>query len=115
MTKQSSKEKSASDLISQHEKEIAAETQRWNHIKKHGCSDPLYPDGCNMNLVRNHIIYHISEMRKLQNEPAQLSMFDPSPGFPSETILKDKRIPPKVPNSFMATDRELRIPWAWVD
>ena len=30
----------------------------WNQIAQHGCSDPGWPDGVNMNLVRNHIIYY---------------------------------------------------------
>lgn len=29
---------------------------RWNYIMKYGCSDPFWQDGCNLNLVRNHII-----------------------------------------------------------
>ena len=28
----------------------------WNQIAQNGCSDPGWPDGVNMNLVRNHII-----------------------------------------------------------
>ena len=28
----------------------------WDKIAQNGCSDPFWPDGVNMNLVRNHII-----------------------------------------------------------
>ena len=106
-----SKAKNNTGQIAAHEQEIASEIQRWNHIKQHGGSDPIWPDGVNMNLVRNHIIYHLMEIDKLCAQPTQLSMFDTSPGIPSQQILKDKRIPPKMPNSFMATDRKLRIPY----
>ncbi len=110
-----SKTANTAAMIAYHEGEIAIETKRWNHIKKNGASDPLWPDGCNMNLVRNHIIYHLMEIDKLKAQPTQLSIFDTSPGVPSQAIMRDKRIPPKVPNSFMATDRKLRIPYTGVD
>ena len=37
--------------------ELDREFQRWNDIACSGCQDPTWPDGVNMNLVRNHIIY----------------------------------------------------------
>lgn len=37
---------------------IAERIQRWNAIKENGCSDPFWPDGLNMNLVSNHVIYY---------------------------------------------------------
>lgn len=37
--------------------ELDREFQRWNDIACSGCQDPTWPDGFNMNLVRNHIIY----------------------------------------------------------
>lgn len=102
-------------LIAYHESEIVSEISRWNHLNKHGGSDAIWPDGVNMNLVRNHIIYHLMELDKLKKQPTQLSMFDTQPETPSQEILKDKRIPPKVPNSFMATSRKLRIPYTGID
>ena len=27
-----------------------------NYINENSCNDPFWPDGCNMNLTRNHII-----------------------------------------------------------
>lgn len=35
---------------------IIRERATWNHINENGCNDPFWPDGCNMNLTRNHII-----------------------------------------------------------
>lgn len=36
--------------------------QRWDYLREHGGSDPLYDDATNMNLVRNHIIYEKHEI-----------------------------------------------------
>lgn len=40
------------------------ELERWRDIFAHGCSDPAWPDGCNLNLTRNHII---ATLRGLQD------------------------------------------------
>ena len=37
--------------------ELQEENKHWDDLKKNGCSDPAWPDGVNLNLVRNHIIY----------------------------------------------------------
>ncbi|WP_289049189.1 hypothetical protein [uncultured Acidaminococcus sp.] len=37
--------------------EIRNEYQAWNDIAEHGCRDPFWEDGANMNIIRNHIIY----------------------------------------------------------
>lgn len=37
----------------------------WKRIKKHGAGDPGWPDGTNMNLVRNHIIHDQEKLREL--------------------------------------------------
>ena len=33
--------------------------QRWEYLNTHGGSDPLYEDGFNMNIVRNHTLEKI--------------------------------------------------------
>lgn len=38
---------------------------RWNHIYQNGAEDPLWEDGVNLELVRNHIIYY---KRKCEEE-----------------------------------------------
>lgn len=50
------------------EAELKAEFERWEHLNVHGGSDPFWPDGVNMNLVRNHIIYHKREIEELEPE-----------------------------------------------
>lgn len=58
--------------------EINEEFARWDHIREHGCSDPLWPDGVNINLVRNHIIYSYQKILDLlSGEETQMSMFAP--------------------------------------
>lgn len=51
------------------------ELERWNAIRKNGSNDPLWPDGVNLNLVRNHIIYANRRLKELSSAPVQLSMF----------------------------------------
>ena len=40
------------------EKELNDSFRRWAHIIKNGAGDPHWPDGTNLNLIRNHIIYY---------------------------------------------------------
>lgn len=40
------------------------ELEHWQEMFAHGCSDPGWPDGCNLNLTRNHII---ATLRSLQD------------------------------------------------
>lgn len=103
------KEPSVTDQIAYYEQEIERERNWWNTLKEHGGSDPFWPDGTNMNLVRNHIIYYIRQIQELRQDSMQLTMFDTSPGSPSESILEDKRIPPMVDNNYMAPGHYLHI------
>ena len=43
-------------------KKIRDEYKWWHEIAEHGCSDPFWEDGANMNLIRNHIIYFKSQV-----------------------------------------------------
>lgn len=38
---------------------------RWKSYKENGGTDPFYPDGVNMNLLRNHLIHYKREIREL--------------------------------------------------
>ena len=40
------------------ERELNDRFMRWAHIMKNGAGDPNWPDGTNLNLLRNHIIYY---------------------------------------------------------
>lgn len=82
----------------QNEKEIRAkiseEFERWNDIAKNGCSDPGYPDGVNMNLVRNHIIYGY---KQLENIGAVIFNLFGEP-------IGEREPPQKVPENLMIRD-----------
>ena len=56
--------------------QLDAEYKHWDDLKKNGCSDPAWPDGVNLNLVRNHIIYWYRLLRERTSQTVQLSMFD---------------------------------------
>ena len=68
---------------------------RWDDIYENGCNDPFWPDGMNLNLVRNHIIYY----RALLEETPTLF------GFPE---IYNREVPPEVPQSYMARPDEIR-------
>lgn len=43
--------------IKEYAAEIVEKFERWNNIYTHGGSDPFWPDGSNLMLIRNHIIH----------------------------------------------------------
>lgn len=81
--------------------EINQEFRRWNELADGGCHDPHWPDGVNMNLVRNHIIYRYMLLREKMTEPVQLSLF----GI-CEPLERERPIPPEVPDCYMVRDGE---------
>lgn len=71
-------------------KKIRASYKYWHEIAEHGCSDPFWEDGCDLNLIRNHIIWlrgQIKEETKEEMKP-----------IPREFYWA---LPPEVPNTFM--------------
>lgn len=59
------KKPTTAEIIKEEAATLARALQRWERIRTHGCSDPLWPDGCNINLVRNHIIYGKRKLEEL--------------------------------------------------
>ena len=53
---------------------------RWNWVKQHGCSDPDWTDGINLNMIRTNIMRCIEQLGEIARK------------FP---------IPPEAPDSFM--------------
>lgn len=98
------KQKSIAVQIAECQAQIDADVKRWDELMRNGCSDPFYPDGVNLNLVRNHIIYGIKRLAELDQSERQMSMFDVG-GLVGDAALKDKRIPPKVDDNFMVKDK----------
>lgn len=50
------------------QKSIRDSLKRWDHLKQKGGTDPHWPDGTNMNLVRNHVSYDQARLRELCKE-----------------------------------------------
>ena len=59
------KKQTLHEKIAEQANDIREEEKRWDSIWKNGCSDPYWPDGTNMNLTRNHIIYAKQNIREL--------------------------------------------------
>ena len=76
--------------------DLGREFKHWDFIRQHGCSDPFWPDGCNLNLTRNHIIFHYRELLEVLDEPVQMSLFESG-----MDLKKERPIPPKVPENYM--------------
>lgn len=81
-------EQTIDDCIRHLIKEIAI----WKHLQEHGCNDPFWPDGCNMNLTRNHILSYKHQVRKLCE--------DNNIPIPGEYYLPT---PPEVNDNYMAS------------
>lgn len=78
-------------------KEICREISHWEYINQNGCNDPFWPDGTNMNLTRNHIIYAKRQISKICEEH--------SIPVPEEMYLP---LPPEVNDYYMANLKQKR-------
>ena len=68
---------------------------QWQRLYENGGSDPFWPDGCNLNLVRNHIIYFKGQIE----ENCPLYMTDE---------LYQRDLPPEVDQNYMANPDKIR-------
>ena len=68
---------------------------QWESLYKQGGSDPFYPDGVNLNLVRNHILYFKRQIEETQ------------PLY-KNTELFQRELPPQVEDGYMARAEEIR-------
>lgn len=75
--------------------ELETSYQRWADLYEKGGPDPFYPDGINLNLVRNHIIYYKRWIE--ESDPAMMN----SPWYQME-------LPPEVESTYMARADEIR-------
>lgn len=78
-------------------KNIRDEIIRWKDINRNGCNDPFYSDGCNMNLVRNHIFYYKEQLEDMFKDSEE--------DLPEEYYLAT---PPKVDENYMANLKQKR-------
>lgn len=91
------KRKSTADELEQERRNILREREYWKSVCENGCSDPFWPDGCNMNLIRNHIIYARNRILELCQQGGIT--------LPEEYYLE---VPPEVPDSYMADGGAIR-------
>lgn len=74
------------------EQNLIGEFARWEHLHKYGGQDPFWEDGCNLNLVRNHILYYRRKLEELEYFPE----------------IYNQEVPPEVDNTYMARADEIR-------
>ena len=75
--------------------ELQKDHERWMYLYEHGGSDPTWSDGCNLMLVRNHII---NDRRRIEENYAPEDYPD----------IYFKEIPPEVDRDYMAQPDEIR-------
>lgn len=73
-------------------KRIRETRKQWELTNEEGTNDPFWPDGCNMNLLRNHMISYKMEIAELCGKHGIK--------LPEEYSL---RIPPEVDDNYMAS------------
>jgi len=61
MAKKKTPEEEMEELV----RSIRREFEDWKKVKKRGTTDPSYPDGVNLNLIRNHIFYDQARLKEL--------------------------------------------------
>lgn len=98
--KETNREAELSKLTQQ----LTASFDHWDYLYKHGGQDPFYEDGCNLNLVRNHILYEKSAIKNLMEANSdELTLFALS--YP-DIYYRDT--PPEVPQNYMVNADGIR-------
>ncbi len=77
--------KNSEDPLEELEKAYA----RWQYLYDHGGQDPSWPDGVNLNLVRNHICYY---KKRIEDEYPLYEIHE----------LYQRELPPEIDNSYVA-------------
>lgn len=75
-------EKTAEAELCECRKNISRAVRQWELINESGCSDPNWTDGCNLNLVRNHVLYFKKRAAEICEEtgaPLPEECFFPTP------------------------------------
>lgn len=93
------RKKKPEQMLENYRKDIQRELAHWHFLRDHGGQDPFWPDGVNMNLTRNHIIYARRQIVEICEENDW--------ALPAEYFLP---LPPEVPEGYMANlDQEKRV------
>lgn len=92
------KAKTPQELLYSYEEKILASRKRWDYLKKNGGSSPFYADGCDLNLVRNHMIYYQHLMEEICRENKL--------PLPQSYYME---LPPLMDDSYMVRSEEIRV------
>ena len=94
------KEKELLSLTTELEKSYA----RWDTLYREGGSDPFWPDGMGLNLVRNHMIGYKARIHSLiEGNQEELTLFPLN--YPE---IWHKELPPEVDGDYMAKPDAIR-------
>ncbi len=78
------------ELLTEYGKEIQERIRCWKHINESGSNDPGWPDGVNMNLVRNHVLYYkrkIMEICETNNWELPGEFYLPTPPLVKQNYM----------------------------
>lgn len=78
-------------------KSLEESFDRWEYLLNHGGSDPFWPDGTNMNLVRNHICYYRGKLEEQYGEDKHL--------YPAVYF---REVPPEMERDYLANGYAIR-------
>lgn len=62
------KKESPQGQVKRYAEEIVKEIERWKYQHENGCNDPFWSDGCNLNLLRAHVIGYKKDIKNLCDE-----------------------------------------------
>lgn len=82
-----------------HEKALK-ELERWKEIKANGAGDPGWPDGVNLELVRNHIISYNRQILEVSKGQMQMSLLGEPVFYGTNPLCVP--LPPVVDRNYMA-------------
>ena len=91
-------------------RQIDMEFQVWDSIHDHGCQDPFWEDGCNLELVRNHIIWFYRQLAELM-DGIQFDLFAEAGFDPERYGLRP--LPPEYPSNWMCPTGDYPDRLAW--
>lgn len=85
-------------------KELAGSFRRWDNLFQNGGSDPHWPDGMGLNMIRGHIMSYKKDIEKIVSEiNSEMSLFGPE--YPD---IYYRETPSEVPGDYMAKADEIR-------
>lgn len=80
----------------------------WKSLNQNGCNDPSWPDGVNMNLVRNHIIWYKRRLREYCEEhqtPLPEEYYIPTPPEVDKNYMSNLKQESRVKRLLQMGDR----------